>query len=51
MFNSKERQTDLVLARPGFLGKCSGEFGGGEVCRGLFRREGVEVLHRKVFSS
>ena len=47
MFNSKERQIDLVLARPGFLGKCSGEFGGGEVCRGCSEGRGWRYCTEK----
>ena len=41
-FIAKERRTDLVLARPDFLGKCTGDKGVGGACKG------VDALARKV---
>ena len=47
-FKALDRCMDLVLARLGFPGKCSGEMGVGVVCRWCWAGKGVGVLSRKL---
>ena len=47
-FKALDRCMDLVLARVGFPGKCSGEMGVGVVCRWCWAGKGVGVLSRKL---